>query len=523
MSEPYYITTAIDYPNAPPHIGHAYEKVVADFYARWHRFLGEEVFFLTGTDENGQKLERSAKQAGFDETRAFVEQNVTYFKEFCHKIQLSHSDFIRTTEPRHSRSVHSFWQELQKNGDIYLGQYQGWYCYDCEQFYPENQLTAERMCPIHKKPLTFLKEDGYFFKTSRYHQALIDHIKSHEEFIFPKIIRTELLSRLEDDELYDLPISRTGSSWGIKVPQSAGEGDYVIYTWFDALINYYSVVMNGDLSTKAWPCDVHVIGKDIAWFHGVIWPAMLLSYGLPLPKTIYVHGMILDGEGKKMSKSLGNIIAPLDLLKYFPVDSLRYAFLRGVVSGRDGKLSWETLLSRHNQELANELGNLISRVIKLTLKKLPTPLAPPGDFVKSKHFQGPKDLLQELTKLIDHFQHHKALDHIFAQISQINIYLNDQKPWSLKDQNALHKIMYEVLYQIYILTTLLHPFLPNSSLKILSYLGADEKKVQEKSLKLPQSWNPPTFYLKDPDPVFAKITLPEEPPHEPLDQSLKNS
>lgn len=514
-SDTYYITTAIDYPNGPPHLGHAYEKILADLYARWARFRGIRVFFLTGTDENGQKLQKSAQEKGFTETRAFVDENAGHFEDFCHNIELSHDDFIRTTQPRHTKTVHKFWQELSQHGDIYRGTYQGWYCYDCEQFYPQNQLTEEHLCPYHLTPLTFLEEAGYFFKTSRYRQALIHHITTHEEFIFPSRAREEILSRLRGEQLQDLPISRKSRGWGIAVPASDKNAhhneDFVIYTWFDALINYYSVIQNGDLAADAWPCDVHVIGKDITWFHSVIWPAMLLSYGLPLPRTLYVHGMILDGEGRKMSKSVGNVIDPGDILHHFPLDTLRYTFLRGVVSGRDGKLSWITLQTKHNQELANELGNLVSRLIKLSLKKLPHSLSPPPEQKNLLSLRPPEELTEHINTLMEGFQHHKALDVIFAEISALNQALNTHRPWSLNDAAACHQLLYPLLYQLYVLTILLHPFLPTSTLTILSYLNPYISGAPLTTpLSLPAAWNLPTFHLKEPQALFAKITLPSE-------------
>ena len=388
-----YITTAIDYPNGKPHIGHAYEKLLADTYARWHRFVGHKVFFLTGTDENGQKLQRTAQKLSFSDTQSFVDKYSQYFRDFAEQIEITHDDFIRTTQPRHVKTVQQFWHKLLANEDIYLGEYQGWYCYGCEQFIPENQLDKEKNCPIHHTKTTYLTETGYFFKTSRYLDSILAHIKSDPHFIFPASARDEILSRLTSQELLDLPISRHSVGWGIEVPAPPPDQDsrdclganstekkpqkYVIYTWFDALINYYSALQPPDTPSYrpsgngVWPCDVHFIGKDITWFHTVIWPCMLMSFGLPLPRRIHVHGMVLDGGGKKMSKSLGNIICPIEVLKHYPIDTLRYTFLRSIPSGKDGKFSWEMLRRRHNSELANDLGNLVSRSLKLTLKKLP--------------------------------------------------------------------------------------------------------------------------------------------------------
>lgn len=312
----FYITTAIDYPNGAPHMGHAYEKIVTDAYARWERFLGKKTHFLTGTDENGQKLIESAEKEGI-ETGAFVDAQVEKFRQLCQALNISHNDFIRTTEERHHRVAQDFWNKLEARGDIYAGSYSGQYCIHCEAFYTETQ-APDKLCPDHKTPLKLKEEEGYFFKLSAYQDWILNTLKTNPQMVAPKRAYNEILSRLEGESLRDLAISRPSAGWGVPVPNQPG---YVMYTWFDALINYYSAL--NEEQREFWPADVHVIGKDILWFHSVLWPCMLHGVGLPIPKQIYVHGMILAEDGRKMSKSLGNGVDPQEILSRYPLDSFQ--------------------------------------------------------------------------------------------------------------------------------------------------------------------------------------------------------
>ncbi|MBW2999856.1 methionine--tRNA ligase, partial [Candidatus Woesearchaeota archaeon] len=331
----FYITTAIDYPNADPHMGHAYEKIVSDCYARWNRLKGKEVFFLTGLDEHGQKLQQAAENANYA-PQDFVDEQSLKFKNFCKKLDISYDDFIRTTQKRHEIVAQTVFKKVHDKGDIYLGEYEGHYCVPCETFWTDAQLV-EGNCPECRRPVTLLKEPSYFFKMGKYKKQLMDYIKKNPNFILPLTRKNEILSRLKQ-ELKDLSVSRCSFEWGIPTPIDKG---HVIYVWFDALINYISALSypDDDKFKRFWPANVHVIGKDILWFHTVIWPCMLFAAGIEPPKQVYVHGFINDEKGEKMSKSKGNVVDPLKIIEEYSSDVLRYYFLRSIPSGDDGNFS----------------------------------------------------------------------------------------------------------------------------------------------------------------------------------------
>lgn len=489
----FYITTAIDYPNGKPHLGHAYEKLVTDTYARWARFIGKETFFLTGTDENGQKLQLSAEKAGAKDVMSFVTENSDGFKQLCGELKISNDDFIRTTEKRHIETAQKLWTKLVESGDLFLGSYEGMYCFDCEQFYPENQ-AEDGMCPSHNIPLTHVKEEGYKFKLSKYHGWIQNYIESNEDFIFPKSAREEMLGRLRSEPLKDLSFSRLSKGWGIPVP---GDDKHVIYTWGDALINYFTPIANGDFPEKAWPADKHIIGKDISWFHIIIWPCMLHALGMELPKQVHVHGMVLDENGKKMSKSLGNVIDPYEMMENFPNDTIRYYLLRGVPSGSDGKASMAGLKSRHNNELANELGNLVNRAIKLSLKKISPSISSSNH---SMEFNLEELIVDDMKTLMESNLHHKALDKFWEGVSKLNTYLNDKEPWKIKDDpESFGNIMYTCLHGVYVLAVMAKAFMPKASEKMLCYLGVEDITT------IPDSFPKRDFELTDPKPLFMRM------------------
>lgn len=512
-SSPYYITTAIDYPNAHPHVGHIYEKIIADLYARWHRISGYKVYFMTGTDENGQKLQKSSAKHHLN-TADFIAYFSDSFRTTCKIFDISHTRFIRTTEAAHHHAVNFFWDKLSKNGYIYSGDYEGHYCYGCEQFYPENQAVNE-LCPVHGTPLHMLKESGYFFRLSHFQNKVIQHIEDNPQFIYPHAARDEMLSRLRREPLRDLSITRKNSGWGIPVPK---KNEYVIYTWFDALINYYTPIHTQEFPQNAWPCNLHVIGKDITWFHTVIWPAMLMAIDIPLPKTVYVHGMVLDGQGQKMSKTRGNVITPQKLLQYFDLDSIRYFFIRSIPSGSDGKLSFDQMKSKHNNELSNEWGNLVSRVIKLTIKRCGQHISAPiswtdsnaeNNLIKDKH-----DLYTKTQNFMHRFEHHKAMDALFAEISQINAHINEQKPWSIEDADALYQVLYTFIYRISVLCALLTAFLPDSSKSIWEnvlkiHFNSDHPLSQSEFLQSKNIQKLPKFTLQASSAIIFKKIMTE--------------
>jgi len=487
------ITTAIDYPNGMPHLGHAYEKTVTDSYARWHRLLGHDVFFLTGTDENGQNLVKSAEAQGLN-TQEFVDRNVAHFKELCSRLHIAYDEFIRTTEPRHHAAAHEIWKKLEAEGDIYFGQYEGMYCSNCEAYYTELQ-APDGKCPAHYKPLEKIVEKGYFLKTSQYQKWIIEHIQSNPDFIAPELSRKETLSRLESEPMHDLSITRPYKGWGIPVP---GKPEYVIYTWFDALINYYTASQPRGF----WPNDVHVIGRDILWFHSVIWPIMLHAAGLPLPKQIYTHGMVLAADGKKMSKSLGNGVDPFEVISRVPVDSFRYYLLRAIPSNSNGAFILTDLFKRHQAELGNDYGNLIMRVVKLAIKRGGNTWdGKAGGQSIALQFNF-KPLLADMEKFMQKREHHRALERLWDEIIALNKYVNDQAPWGIKEdadetqQKRFKEVIYNALYGIDVVSQLMTAFLPTVPHLALKALG-----VSEKTLNL----EPKTYQLSEPEVPFPRF------------------
>ena len=487
----FYITTAIDYPNGDPHIGHAYEKIVTDFYARWNRLNGRPTHFLTGTDENGQKLTRSAKQAK-QQTSDYVNQQVAKFKALCQQLHIGHDDFIRTTENRHRDVCHQLWNTLKERGQIYFDEYSGQYCYDCESFYTET-LAPDGNCPHHHCPLVEKREQGYFFKLGEYQDWLIDHFKRHPEFISPSKARKEILSRLEGEKLRDLAISRPDEEgWGVPVP---GDNQFVMYTWFDALINYYSA-LDQEQRAQFWPASCHVIGKDIIWFHTVIWPSILYACGLPLPQKVYVHGMVLAEDGQKMSKSLGNAVNPKEMAQRYPVDSFRYYMLRAISASSDGRFSEKDLRERHNTELGNDFGNLVLRVVKFSLKKYVAELGHKN--VKQELFF--QEMAQKFSQHVENYEHNLAIDGLWESIRASNRYLNEMEPWKAKDNpQRLHEILYNCLHAIHVFCFYLAPVMPTKTAQICQYLGVN---LQQNPV---DHFGQATFRLQMPEIIFTKF------------------
>jgi methionyl-tRNA synthetase len=486
----FYITTAIDYPNGAPHMGHAYEKIVTDFYARYYRLMGADTHFLTGTDENGQKLKTSAEKNDM-ETMAFVNKNVDVFKDLCEKLNISNNDFIRTTEDRHKAVVHEIWTKLQEKDLIYVGEYTGYYCDDCESFYTENQLEEGNKCPHHHKELPLKTEKGYFFKLSQFQDWLIEFHEANPTFIVPYTSRKEILSRLKD-EVRDLSVSRPNQGWGIEVP---GDDKFVIYTWFDALINYYSALSSDQM--KYWPASCHVIGRDITWFHTIIWPSILKALDIEPPKHVYVHGMILDEEGRKMSKSLGNGVDPYEMLKKYDVDLFRFYLLKSIPSHSNGRFSEEALIQDNNTSLANDYGNLIMRTVKLAIKRGGNEYAYSDKIKIENDFSALKKTVQEH---IEKFEHDKALKEIWHSLQGVNAYINQKEPWSIKEMNdELNEIFFNCLYSIHCLTYMISPAMPETAVKILQVLGYDLSVDPTTSLEGIK------YHLSTPEVPFKKI------------------
>ncbi len=436
MKKKFYVTTAIDYVNAEPHIGHAFEKVLADAFVRWKVQNGNEVFFLTGVDENAQKNVQAAQKAGIP-VKKFVDKNSAAFLELCKNLNISYSKFIRTSDKEHSVVVSEIVEKILENGDIYKGTYEGLYCVGCEAYYTEKDLV-EGKCPEHNKEPELRKEEAYFFKLSKYEKELKKIIP---KYVVPKFRANEVLSRINEG-LKDVCVSRKDADWGINFPR---DKNYKIWVWIDALINYVSGASGN------WPADVHVIGKGINWFHSVIWPAILISAGYSLPKKLVIHGYLNTG-GKKMSKSLGNVINPVELIEKYGVDAVRYSLLRSSVFD-DSDFSEEILVKRYNNELANKLGNLVSRVLGLIEK---------FGVEKTTNKLLKKIDEKNIDALMENFEIDKALNEIFAFIDRCNEYVQEKKPWETEDK----KVLYELKESILKISELLSPFIPENSEKI---------------------------------------------------------
>ena len=457
-----------------PIFGHAYEKTVADSIARWHRLKGEEVFFLTGTDEHGKKIQNAAEQAGM-KPKAFVDMQVKSFKELVENWSISNDNFIRTTDPMHEKMCQELFQKVLDKGDIYLGEYEGLYCTNCEAFYLEKDLL-NGLCPVHKKPLEKIKEESYFFRMSKYQEQWLEFIERNPEFILPVRRKQEIVNRVKEG-LRDLSVSRTTFKWGIPLKNNSR---HVIYVWFDALLNYFSGIdFPSKKFEKFWPADIHVIGKDILWFHAVIWPAMLFSLGIQAPKKIFVHGFINTSTGEKLSKSSGNVIDPIKLAEDYGVDSVRYYLLREIPLSEDGEFSEKGLITRHNTELANELGNLLHRTLTLIEKNFQGKI-PAG---KTDENLAKKLKLQKIGQHFDGLEVHLALSEIFSFVGACNKYLNEKEPWKLSGKE-LENVLYSVSDSLRVISILLSPVMPSASDRMNRQLGVKAGTLKECSFNL---------------------------------------
>jgi methionyl-tRNA synthetase len=488
MANKFYITTAIDYVNAKPHIGHAYEKILTDVLARWNRFSGKDTFFLTGTDENAQKNAQVAKEKNIP-TEKFVEDNSKHFEELCKTLNLSNDDFIKTTQERHVKVAQEIFQKIYDSGDIYKKSYAGNYCVGCEAFLTERDLV-EGKCPEHNKKPELIEEENYFFKLSKYEDKILK-LCSSDNFIVPAGFRKEIVNRIKSDGLKDISVSRPGLEWGIDTPIDKG---HKIYVWIDALSNYISALgyPNGAKYKKYWPAEIHVVGKGINWFHSVIWPAILMSAKIPLPKQILVHGYVTF-NGKKISKSLGNAIDPNDVVPKYGVDQFRYTMIKEVPFNQDGDFSENSLKDRTNNELANDLGNLLSRTLSLCEKYFD------GKLTKQKDDDLFKRLnLEKIEKHISNYELHLALDEIWSFIRSANKYVNDNEPW--KNEENREVVLYNLLESLRISSLLLSSFMPETSEKINAQLGIKLGNIKDVKFGIIDK-----YIVKKGDILFNKI------------------
>ena len=479
MSKPtFYITTPIYYPSATLHIGHCYTTVAADAMTRYKKMRGYDAYFLTGSDEHGQKIERSAAAAGM-EPISYVDQIIASFKRLWQKFDIDYDDFIRTTDPRHEEVVAAVFKKLQDKGDIYLGSYQGHYCISCETFFTETQVKdAGGVCPDCGGPVDIVEEESYFFKMDKYADRLLAYIDDNPDFIQPVSRRNEMVNFIKQG-LEDLSISRTTFRWGIPVP---GDPKHVIYVWLDALTNYISALgyTKGDERfEKYWPADVHLVGKDIVRFHTIIWPIMLMALDLPLPKKVFAHGWILVNEGK-MSKSKGNVVDPMVLADKYSTDALRYFLLREFIFGSDGNYSEELLISRINVDLANDFGNLLSRTTAMITKFQDSVILAPG---KETSFDAELKALfetvpQEMAAAMEKLEFHNALAAIWKIVTKANKYIDECAPWALNkngEKEQLATVLYNMAEAIRIATVLLAPVMPNTPAKVFAQLGIEDQ------------------------------------------------
>ena len=491
MKPTYYITTPIYYVNGAPHIGHAYTTIACDVLARWQRLDGFDVFFLTGTDEHGQKVEKAAADAGLA-AQDFTDRISADFRALAGLVGASHDRFIRTTEPQHAAAAQALWTRLLEAGEIYLGSYDGWYAVRDEAFYDAGELTTRpdgtRVAPTGA-PVEWVQEPSYFFRLSAWQDRLLAHYEAHPDFIAPASRRNEVTSFVRGG-LHDLAVSRTSFRWGIPVP---GDAAHVMYVWLDALTNYLTAVGYPDAAApewRFWPADLHVVGKDILRFHAVYWPAFLLAAGLPVPKRIYAHGW-WTADGEKMSKSLGNVIDPVELIASFGLDAMRYFLLREIPFGNDGNFSRKALISRLNVELANDLGNLAQRSLSLIARNLEGRLPAAGAATAEDRALGAaaEALPGLLRERMGRQASSDALEEVWKVIRAANAYIDHQAPWALRRTDAARmadvlRVLADVLR---VCASVLQPFMPAAMARMLDQLGvpADQRDLAGLAQPLP--------------------------------------
>ena len=497
MGEPFYITTAISYPNGPPHIGHAYEAIAADVIARFQRAQGRDVRFQTGTDEHGLKMAQAARAEGV-EPRAFANKMSLLFQAMCDTLNVSYDRFILTSKPDHYRASQAIWKAMEERGDLYLGRYEGWYSVRDEAYYDDDELTegenGEKLSP-QGTPVEWTVEESWFFRLSKYQQPLLEHYAANPDFIRPESRRNEVL-RFVENGLSDLSISRTSFDWGVPVPDSSG---HVMYVWLDALTNYITGLGYPDdteLWRRYWPADIHLIGKDVVRFHAIYWPAFLMSAGIALPKCVYGHGFLLS-RGEKMSKSVGNVVDPMVLAERFGVDALRYFLLREVPFGQDGSYSAEAIVNRANAELANSFGNLAQRILSMVHKNLGGVLPAAGTTGEDQALLAQVD--QACLGLTQHFERLAfsiGLEEWMQAVFACNAYVDNMAPWALKknDPERMAVVLGTLVAAVRKLAVAVQPVIPASAEKLIDLIDSGEDGAP----------------IAQPTPLFPRLELEEE-------------
>ncbi len=508
MGRNFYITTPIYYPSAKPHMGHAYSSIIADFFARFKKIDGFKINFLTGTDEHGLKIQRAAENKGID-TQKFCDEISQSFRNLSKTLNLSNTDFIRTTEKRHKVSVQTLWKELEQNDEIYLSKYSGWYSVSDEAFYTDEEIEeidGIKQSISSKSPVEWMDEESYFFRLSKWEKPLLEFYEKNKNFILPLSRKNEVISFVKNG-LKDLSVSRKSFSWGIPVPNN---NEHIIYVWLDALTNYLSALNYPNVKDQKyldfWPASIHLIGKDILRFHAVYWPAFLMAAKIPLPNRIYGHGWILSGE-EKMSKSKGNILDPIEIIDEYGIDPLRYYLIKEVSFGNDGSISQERLEDCINSDLANNFGNLCQRVTAFAMKncdgKIPNEIKFEKDDLKLlDRFKSKLDLIRDK---IDNQDINFYIDFIITALFDTNKYFNDQEPWKKKENiMRLNTIVYTTLEIVRKISFMLYPIIPNSALKALNIFDIKEDDIKLSSL-INHNYLKPDKRINKIDILFKKI------------------
>ena len=504
----YYITTPIYYVNDVPHIGSAYTTLACDVIARFMRLSGKNVRFLTGTDEHGQKVEKSAILAGMN-PKDFLDKVSGRFRELCNAMNFSNDDFIRTTEPRHIKAAQALWQKLIASGDIYLGSYDGWYSVRDEAFYNESELTENGLAPTGA-PVEWVSEPSYFFALSKWQDRLVEFYEKNPDFIRPESRRNEVISFVTSG-LTDLSVSRTSFKWGISVP---GDDAHIMYVWLDALTNYISALGYPDETEdfkKFWPADAHIVGKDITRFHAVYWPAFLMAADLEPPKTIIAHGWWTN-EGQKISKSLGNVIDPIALVEEFGLDSVRYFLMREVIFGNDGNFSRHQLAARINSELANKIGNLSQRTISFAVKECSGIPELDSNFIDIAYQDNlliaTSEALGVMTDAMNRYDISSVMDIIIKLADMANVYIDKEAPWTLKktDRKKMQEVLYILLEAIRYIGIYLLPFVPDSASAMLDQIGVSTENRSFKHLSKTYALRP-GMALSAPSPIFPRVEV----------------